>query len=309
MEKGKIVVFGSFAADLTSRASRLPRQGETVIGESFSSGPGGKGSNQAVAAHRAGGDTTMVTKIGKDMFGEMALDFYGKEGMNTEYVFMDETNKTGTALIMVDENTAENQILVVPGASGNITDGDIRKVEEVIVEADILLLQLEINLDAIEKILELAKKHGVLTVLNTAPVIELPEKIFSKVSIITPNEHEAECLTGIKVDCPENAEKAADQLIARGVQTVLITMGKDGVYVKSGSRAEMINSIEVEAVDTTGAGDAFNGGFVTALSEGKDVFQAAKFANIVGALSVTKVGTAPAMPYRDAIDSIITKEV
>lgn len=305
MNKDKIVVFGSFVVDLTSRANKLPSPGETIIGTSFKSGPGGKGSNQGVAAHRAGADVTMITKVGNDVFGNMAIDFYKNEGMNTDYILVDDENETGTALIMVDDNTAENQILVVSGACGNITENDIYKSEKIISTAKIILLQLEINLDAIEKILDIAQKYDVKVVLNTAPVIPLPKSLLSKVSIVTPNEHEAETLTGIKVDCRENAEKAADKLLEMGVKTVLITMGKEGVFVKHENRSEMISSIEVDAIDTTGAGDAFNGGFVTALSEGKDIFEAALFGNIVGALSVTKLGTAPAMPNRDEIDKVL----
>jgi len=301
----KVVVFGSFAADLTSRAPKLPKPGETIIGSSFKIGPGGKGSNQGVAASRAGADMTMITKVGKDVFGNIALDLYKDENMGTDYIFIDEEKETGTALIMVDENIAENQILVVSGACGNITDDDIGKAESVISEAGIILMQLEINMDATKKIVDLAHKMGKKIVLNPAPAMPLSKDILSKVSIATPNEHEAETLTGIKVVDEITAQKAAEKLMEMGVKNVIITLGKEGAFVKTQDESQYIKAIKVDAVDTTGAGDAFNGAFVTALSEGKDIFQAARFGNIAGALSVTKYGTAPAMPYRSEIDKVL----
>ncbi|MEX1378131.1 MAG: ribokinase [Eubacteriales bacterium] len=304
----KIVVFGSFAADLTSRAPRLPKSGETIIGSSFKIGPGGKGSNQGVAAKRAGADMTMITKVGNDVFGKIALDIYKNEGMSTEHIFIDQEKETGTALIMVDENTAENQILVVSGACGNISDQDIKSVEHIIEDAKIVLMQLEINMDATEKVIKLAHGMSKTIVLNTAPAMPLSAEILSMVSIVTPNEHEAEIMTGIKVSDRESAEIAADRLMEMGVGSVVITMGKEGAFVKSDGESRMIDGISVNAVDTTGAGDAFNGAFVTALSEGMDIFEAARFGNAAGALSVTKYGTAPAMPYREEIEKALEKK-
>lgn len=301
----KVVVFGSFAADLTSRADKLPEPGETIIGSSFKIGPGGKGSNQGVAAKRAGADMTMITKVGKDVFGNIALDFYKNEGMDTKYVFIDQELETGTALIMVDENTAENQILVVSGACGNITEKDIKSVEHIISEAGIILMQLEINIDATQRVVDLAHKHGVKVVLNPAPAMPISQDILSKVSIATPNEHEAEALTGIKVTDEASADKAAKKLMEMGVENVVITLGKEGTYIKTKTECKSIKGLTVDAIDTTGAGDSFNGAFVTALAEGKDIFDAAKFANAAGALSVTKYGTAPAMPFRDEIDKVL----
>jgi ribokinase len=301
----KVVVFGSFAADLTSRADKLPKPGETIIGSSFKIGPGGKGSNQGVAAKRAGADMTMITKVGKDVFGKIALDFYENEGMDTKNVFIDEDLETGTALIMVDENTAENQILVVSGACGNITEDDIKSVEHIISKAGIILMQLEINTDATQRVVDLAYKHGVKVVLNPAPAMPISENVLSKVSIATPNEHEAEALTGIKVTNEETADKAAQRLMEMGVENVVITLGKEGTYIKTKNESRCIKGLCVDAVDTTGAGDSFNGAFVTALAEGENIFNAAKFANAAGALSVTKYGTAPAMPYRVEIDKML----
>lgn len=303
----KIVVMGSFVVDLTSRASHLPVPGETVIGSTFKMGPGGKGSNQGVAAKRAGADVLMVTKVGEDTFGSVAINNFKNEGFETDYILVDKKNETGTALIMVDEKTGQNQILVVSGACANITDEDIELVKPVISNADIFLTQLETNMDSIIKSIDIAHKSGVMIVLNTAPVQPLPDNLLEKVDIITPNEVEASILTGVGINTPEDAPKAAKEFFKKGVKNVIITLGKDGVYVSNGSREELIASYQVEAVDTTGAGDAFNGGFVTALSEGKDIFESAKFGNAVGALSVTKFGTAPAMPTREEINAFISK--
>lgn len=303
--KKKITVFGSFVVDLTSVAPRLPIPGETVKGTKFKLGPGGKGSNQAVAAHRANADVTFVTKVGNDVFGQVIRDFYEKEGMNCEYIFEDEKNETGTALIMVDEDSGQNQILVCSGACDNIRDEDIEKTKDIISESDIILLQLEINMDAIEKVINIAHSMGKMIVLNTAPAQKLSDELLKKVDIITPNETEAYVLTDVEIKNEQDAKKAAQILIDKGVEQVIITLGKDGVFVMTPQRDELIESIKVDAIDTTGAGDAFNGGLVTALAENKDIFEAARFGNVVGALSVTKFGTAPAMPHRDEINKFL----
>lgn len=304
---GKIVVFGSFVVDLASRADHLPRPAETVIGSSFALGPGGKGSNQGVAAHRAGADVSMITKVGDDVFGKVALDFYKSEGMKTDLIFVDKEKETGTALIMVDENTAQNQILVVSGACGNINDEDIERATPTIKNAQIILMQLEVNLDANWKVLDIAHKNGVKVVLNTAPAQKVEDEILAKVNVLTPNEVEASILSGVEVVTMDDARRAAEVFQKKGVEEVVITMGAQGAYVRSGSRELIVPRLNVEAIDTTGAGDAFNGGLVTALAEGKDLFAAAEFANVVGALSVTKKGTAPAMPFRKDIDAFMQK--
>ena len=305
MKKGKIVVFGSFVVDLTSWAKHLPVPGETVKGSVFKMGPGGKGSNQGVAASRAGADVTLVTKVGNDVFGKIALDFYQNEHMTTDFVFLDAEKETGTALIMVDETVGQNQILVVSGACDNITPAEVQRTHQLIDEADIVLLQLEVNMDAIEQVIDYAHAKGKQIVLNTAPARKLPESLLKKLDIVTPNEIEAGILTDTKVETSEDAEKAAQILMNSGVKNVVVTMGKHGVFVMTPDRKEMIPSMPVKAIDTTGAGDAFNGGFVTALAEGKDIFEAARFGNAVGALSVTKIGTAPAMPHRSEVDAFL----
>jgi len=294
----KILVFGSFVVDLTSRTMKFPIPGETVIGSSFVLGPGGKGSNQAVAAHRAGADVTLATKVGKDVFGNVAKNFYLSEGMNTDLIFEDAEKETGTALIMVNEKEHQNMILVVSGACGNITDADIEKSSDQIRSADILLLQLEINLDALEKVIHIAHESNTKVILNTAPAQTLPDALLQKIDIVTPNELEASVLTGVNVANYEDACKAAKVFMKKGVKGVVITMGSHGAYVTDGKIEEIIEQINVDVIDTTGAGDAFNGGFVMALAEGKNIFEAARYGNVAGALAVTKKGTAPAMPYR-----------
>lgn len=300
-----IVVFGSFVVDLTSRSAGLPVPGQTILGSWFRYGPGGKGSNQAVAAHRAGADVTMVTKVGRDVFAGVALDFYRNEGMRTDYILTDPENSTGAALIMVDEISAQNEIVVVSGACQNITPGDVERCGGLIRGASILLLQHEINMDAQAAAIGIAHEAGARIVLNPAPAMPIPEDLLSKIDIVTPNETEAHALTGVEVKNEADARRAAEVFLKKGVKSVVITMGALGVFVTDGKRSEMLPRITVEAVDTTGAGDAFNGGFVTALSEDRDLFAAARFGNATGALSVTRLGTAPAMPFREEIDALV----
>ena len=305
MKKPKITVLGSFVVDLTGRAPHLPVTGETVKGSVFKMGPGGKGSNQAVAAQRAGADVTMITKVGQDTFGRVALDNFKKENMDTKFIFQDENYETGAALIMVDENTGENKILVLSGACEHITDDDVEAARQSIENADVFLTQLETNMDAIEKAIDIAHKKGVTTVLNPAPVQSISDELLKKIDIITPNEVEASILTGIKIETDEDVRKAAEIFLSKGVKNVIITLGSKGIYARTEKEEKFIPVISVKPVDTTGAGDAFSGGFVTALAEGKNFFEAAAFGNIVGALSVTKMGTAPSMPYRYEIEKYL----
>ena len=300
-----IVVFGSFVVDLTSRSNGLPGPGQTILGASFKMGPGGKGSNQAVAAHRAGADVTLVTKVGKDVFGKVALDFYKSEGMNTDYILEDESRETGVALILVDEVSAQNEIVVVPAACANITMEEVERCRTLIENASIVLLQHEINFDAQYKVIDIAHQAGVKIVLNPAPATEVPEEILRKIDTVTPNETEAQVLTGVEVKTIEDAERAAKVFLEKGVKNVVITMGSLGAFATDGKRSELVPRLYVNAIDTTGAGDAFNGGFVMALSEGRDLFEALRYGNATGALSVTRLGTAPAMPARAEIDAMV----
>ncbi|HBP37988.1 MAG TPA: ribokinase [Clostridiales bacterium] len=305
---GKVVVFGSFVVDLTSRSRGLPVPGQTLLGSSFKLGPGGKGSNQAVAAHRAGADVIFITKIGKDVFGRVILDFYRQEKMNTDYIIEDEAQTTGAALIMVDEISGQNMITVTSGACGRITPADVARASAVVRDADVLLLQLEVNMDATEEIAAIAHAWGKKIVLNTAPAQPVSDKLLSCVSIVTPNETEAEVLTGIAVETAADARRAAEVFLRKGLQGVVITLGAKGAFVTDGQKYELLDPIKMkQVVDTTGAGDAFNGGFAMALAEGHDLFTAAKYGNVAGALSVTQYGTAPAMPVRAEIDRLFSQ--
>lgn len=301
----KVTVFGSFVVDLMGRTPHLPIPGETVKGSMFKMGPGGKGFNQGVAAHKAGADVTMVTKLGKDTFGQVALEAMNELKMDASRVFFTEETETGAALIMVDESSSQNEIVVVLGACNTISDKEVESLSNLIASSEYLLTQLETNVSSVEKIIELADQKGVKIILNTAPVQPISDAILSKIDLITPNEVEAEILTGICVDSKENADKAADWFFQKGVKNVLITLGGRGVYLATKEKRGIIPAFQVDAVDTTGAGDAFNGGLVAALSEGKDLWEAAKFANALAAVSVQRIGTTPAMPTREEIEEFL----
>jgi len=309
--KGKVTVLGSFVVDLMARSPHIPVPGETVKGSIFKMGPGGKGSNQAVAAHRCGGDVTLITKVGKDVFGTVALDFYRGEGMETQFVFEDETLSTGIALIMVDEHTSQNSITVVPGACGAISELEMQRAFPILDETAILVSQLETNLDILEPAVKRVHQHGGMAILNPAPAPQTPldDSFIGMFDVVTPNETEAGFLTGIEVLDRESAHKAAQVLQQKGVQDVIITLGKMGCYLlDSEGHSALFPTMDVKVVDTTGAGDAFNGGLATALSQGKGLKDAIYIATAVASLSVTKVGTAPAMPTEDELAHFLAQQ-
>ncbi|WP_300408719.1 ribokinase [Lagierella sp.] len=299
------VVFGSFVVDLMSRTPHLPQPGETVKGLDFTMGPGGKGFNQCVAAHKAGADVLMMTKLGKDSFSRVCLDTMEELGMNKKHIIRTSDFTTGTAIIMVDEKTGENQIVVVPSACTEITDEEVEGLKESLVNCDYVLTQLETNLSAVEKLVEIAKQTNTKVILNTAPIQKIDESMLKDIYMVTPNEVEAEILTGVKIKDLESANKASKWFSDKGVEKVIITLGKRGVYVFDGVKSEIIPAYKVDVIDTTGAGDAFNGGLLAALTEGKDIWEACKFGNAVGALCVQKIGTTPAMPTRAEIDEFM----
>ena len=302
---GKVTVFGSFVVDLMGRTPHLPVPGETVKGSMFKMGPGGKGFNQGVAAHKAGADVTMVTKLGKDSFANVALDAMKELNMKQDHVFVTEEAETGCALILVDENTSQNEIVVLLGACNTITDEEVDSLTDVLKDSEYLLTQLETNVSAANRVIDIAYRNNTKVILNTAPVQPVDDETLKKVYLITPNEVEAEILTGIPVDSKENADKAADWFFEKGVEIVLITLGGRGVYIATKEKREIIPAYHVEAIDTTGAGDAFNGGLVAALAEGKDLWEAAGFANALAAVAVQRLGTTPAMPTREEIEQFI----
>ena len=304
--KNTVTVVGSFVVDLMARSDHIPVQGETVKGSLFKMGPGGKGSNQAVAAHRSGGSVVLVTKVGKDLFGTLATDFYTAEKMDTRFIFEDPELATGIALIMVDEHTSQNSITVVPGSCGAIKQSEMAKVASVLDQTKVLIAQLETNLDIIPDAVERVHKNGGLAILNPAPAQQLDKDFIALFDIVTPNETEASTLTGIAVVDRPSAQKAAEAFQRMGVRDVIITLGSQGAFLlQNDGTSRMFPTIDVKVVDTTGAGDAFNGGLATALAEGKSMQDSMLFATAVASLSVTKVGTAPSMPMRKEVDDFL----
>lgn len=304
----KVSVFGSFVVDLMARAPHLPSPAQTVKGNFFKQGAGGKGFNQGIAAHKAGADVAMITKIGRDSLADVALSAMDEVGMSKEYLFFSNREPTGIALIMVDENTSQNEIVIVSGACATINDDDIASVMDRIGESEYLLLQLEVNQDANEKVARLAKERGVKVIVNTAPYQDvMSDEFLSGCYLVTPNEVEAEEMTGVRIDDLESADKAAKIMRDKGIRNVLITLGDRGVYVSEDGHSEIIPAYKVNAIDTTGAGDAFNGGMLCALAEGKSLIEAARFANVTAALSVQKLGTTPSMPSREEIERFIAE--
>lgn len=301
----KTAIVGSFIVDLMARAPHLPEPGETVKGNFFKAGPGGKGANQAVAAKRAGCELIFSTKLGRDSFAEIARQSFRREGISEEYVFETEEDSTGAALICVDEKTAQNEIVVVLGACNTFSDEDLERIKPALKDCEYLLLQLEINTDATEKLISWAFEQGIKMILNPAPVQKLPESLYEKLYLVTPNEVEARILTGIACDDLEGCKKAAEKWKRSGTENVIITLGSRGVYVYDEKEPLVLENYPVEVVDTTGAGDAFNGGLLAGLSQGMTLRQAAAYGHAVSNLSVTKIGTAIAMPSRDEIEEFL----
>lgn len=299
MENKKILVIGSSNTDMTVITDRLPVPGETVLGGRFAMGPGGKGANQAVAAQRLGGNTSFICKVGKDIFGENAVRHYRNEGLDTTGVMISE-QPSGVALISVDKK-AENCIVVASGANADITEADIEANRKAIEEASILLLQLEIPVEAVVKATKIGHEAGVYVILNPAPACDLPEEIYRYLSLIIPNQTEIALMTGIEARDEEGAAKAVEALRDKGVKDVIVTMGSKGSMVYHEGKATFVPSQKVNAVDTTAAGDTYCGGLCVALSEGKDIIEAARFATAASALTVQKQGAQESIPYRKDI--------
>ncbi len=306
--KQKIIVFGSYATDLSARCPVLPRPGETVKGSGFGQGHGGKGSNQAVAARRAGADLVFVTKLGEDAFGRQALEFYRGEGIGTEHIFIDPVRPTGCAMIFVEEGSGQNQIVISGGACEAFTSREAALTLPLLDECGLLLTQLETNSEPIEALLRAAREKGVFTVLDPAPARSVSEELLSCVDLITPNETEAEVLSGVRVESRENAALAARELMRRGVKNAVITMGSAGALLCTPQGEEWIPSVSCGAAeDTTGAGDAFTGAMAAALAEGCSLPDAARFGAAAAGIAVTRRGTASAMAFRHEIDRELSR--
>ena len=302
---GKVAILGIFVADCAFSSPRMPRTGETLIGTGFALGPGGKGSNQAVAAARAGGEVSFITRIGRDTFGSIGLGLWKGAGVTPLVTEMEDV-ATGAAFIYVNDQTGENAIIVYPGASGHLSAADVDGRRAAIAGADVFVTQLEQPADAALRGLQVAREAGVRTVFNPAPSVAFPDAVYPLCDIIAPNESEAEGLTGQTVATLEDARKAADILLTRGVGTVLITLGERGALLHGGGTSRHFPAIPAgRVVDTTGAGDAFIGGFSVALSEGRALPDAVRFGSATAGLAVTRRGTAPAMPARAEIDALL----
>jgi ribokinase len=295
MTTPRIVVVGSVNADMVVKSQRIPRPGETVTGGEFVMAAGGKGANQAVAAARLGAEVTLVAKVGQDMFAQQAIANYKQEGIATDYIVCDPRHATGVALIMVDGH-GENLISVASGANHVLTPQEVAQAAERICAADLVMLQLEIPLDVVRYTVQLAAEAAVPVILNPAPAALLDDALLQRVTYLTPNESEAAMLTGIHVEDETSARAAAQKLCQCGVKHVIVTLGPRGALVVDAQRATMIPGYTVEAIDTTAAGDAFNGGLACALARGASLAEAVREANMVGALSVTRLGAQPSLP-------------
>ena len=304
MAGSRIAVVGSVNTDMILRVPRIPQVGETIHGGQFLTAAGGKGANQAVAASRAGGRVAFVARVGRDSFGDRALKALGHDRIDVTRVFRDGVAPSGVALILLDR-TGQNSIAVAAGANHRLSVADIRKSRSTIASAQTLLLQLETPLNTVRAAAHLASRKGVRVILNPAPAQALPTALLKHVSIITPNESEAELLTGIKVTTLSAAKKAAEALHRLGVPTVILTMGARGALVSADGIATLVRGFKVKAVDTTAAGDTFNGALAVALTEGQSLLQAVRFANAAAAISVTRLGAQPSVPRRQEISRFL----
>ncbi|PJE77609.1 Ribokinase [invertebrate metagenome] len=291
-----IVVLGSASQDHTVLSPRLPEVGETVKGSKYVTARGGKGANQAVAAARLGGDVTFIACMGNDSFAHEAISAFRKDGINTDHIHLSDDDCTGIALILVDDQGC-NCISVAPNANNNMTPERVNDHNPVISEADYLLLQLETPLNGVEKAVELAKEHGVKVVLNPAPARALSDELLSCIDLITPNETEAELLSGVKITDEFSARQAAEYFVDKGVKQVVITLGSHGAYVYENGGGELIPCYKVAAVDTTAAGDTFNGALLVGLSRDMSMDEAIRFAHKACAVSVTRMGAQTSIPY------------
>ena len=302
---GSVAILGVFVADAAYRAVRQPNMGETILGSSFALGPGGKGSNQAVAAARCNANVSFISRLGQDAFAQMALEMYSTEGINA-HIDQITDSYTGSAYIFIDDNTGDNAIIVCPGAAATINIAYIESVKSVIASADVFVTQLEQPLEAAAHALAIARNAGVTTILNTAPAEPVGDDVFKLCDYVTPNETEVEAYTGVTVVSIEDARKAGDVLLDKGVGTALITLGEQGALLHNSEQSVHIPAVNAGTlVETTGAGDAFNGGFATALAQKQSPVDAARFACAVAGLSVTRSGAAPSMPTRKEVEALL----
>lgn len=304
---GRVVILGVFVADTAYRAARAPKMGETIMGESFALGPGGKGSNQAVAAAMAGADTHFITRLGRDPFADMALATWKKAGV-TPAITQHSDSYTGAAYIFIEAATGNNAIIICPGVAGTINESDIDARSDLIRSASVFIVQLEQPMAAAMRALQIARAAGVRTILNPAPAAPLPEGMLALCDYVTPNETEAEALTGLPVTTVDEAIAAAKALRTMGAGAALVTLGDKGALYHDAVQTVHVPAISAgPVVETTGAGDAFNGGFAAALANGADPISAVRFGCATAGISVTRAGTAPSMPARAEIEALLAR--
>lgn len=297
---GKIVVVGSTNTDMVIKAARLPQPGETILGGRFFMFPGGKGANQAVAAARLGGQVTLVANTGNDVFGKQSISQFKQEAIDTTYIGRDPENPSGVALIGIDAK-GENSILVAPGANAALSEADVDRAAPALQAADVVLVQLEVPLPTVLHLVRRCAGWGRRLVVNPAPAHPLGDGFYQNLYAITPNETETELLTGIRVTDEESARRAAEVLLGRGVQHVIITLGARGAYLHNARQSVLIPAPPVEAVDTTAAGDVFNGALAVGIAESLLMEQAIGRACRAAAISVTRMGAQASAPYRNEL--------
>ncbi len=304
----RITVMGSFITDMVFRTSGLPAWGQTLFGAGFHLGPGGKGSNQAVAAARLGARVALISKLGRDAFAQLARRTWADEGIDARFVTESDDAPTGAATIAVSEETGDNAIVVVPGSGLQLTAAEVERARPAIEGAAVFLTQLETPVDTVRHALRAARGLGIRTILNPAPAVPLPDDVLPLCVYLTPNESETEALVGSPVASVADAERAAGLLLARGAGAVVVTLGARGALVRSAAITAHVPALDAgPVVDTTGAGDAFNGGLAVALAEGRDLVAAARFGCATAAISVTRHGTAPAMPARAEVEALLSR--
>ncbi|MBE6631613.1 MAG: ribokinase [Ruminococcaceae bacterium] len=304
MERKKITVVGSYNVGLFLKGENIPKVGETLIGNSFTEGGGGKGSNQALAAGKLGADAVFVGCIGNDSYGKYALSLYKSIGVSSEYIRVNDSIHSGISVIFIDSK-GNNSIMVVPGANYSLSKEDIDNAFSVMNESAIVGFQLENELDIVAYGIKRANESGATVLLDPAPAQKLPDELYKYIHIIKPNEHEAYSLSGIKVTDEKSAEEAGKWFISKGVRTAIITLGDKGAVLVEKERTAYFPSVEADAVDTTGAGDCFSGAFMTALSEGKTIDEAIRFAHVAASISVRSLGVVEALPTRAQVEELL----
>ena len=290
----EITILGIFVADISFSGDKIPTSGETILGDSYNIGPGGKGCNQAIAISRLGGKVNFISKLGDDEYGKLAISKLQKDNIDTSNIIISKNHRTGVAGIHVDKNTGKNAITVVRGAPSSMTIDEINI--DIIKQSKIFLTQLEVPLDVTLYCLKTAKKNGLINILNPAPACKLNNQFFELIDYFTPNETEAEFYSGVKINNEDDAKKSAKKLIKLGIKNVIITLGEKGLFYSNGKKEIYIKASKVKAIDTTGAGDAFNGGFSVALLEGKEINECLYLANRIAGLSTTRLGAGDSMP-------------